>query len=402
MTAVKVKRIPEDFVVEELTTVQPAESGKFALYSLEKRGIGTLEAIAALQQRWKLARQRLSWGGLKDKHAITRQYFTVFQGARRGITQTNFSVEFLGYTNKPFQPSDIAGNRFEIVLRNLSEDQTQTATQAIDQIQRCGIPNYFDDQRFGSVSASGEFVAQPWIIGNYERAIWLTFAEPHPFDTSSEKQEKAILRDNWGDWAACKAQLSRSHRRSIITFLNDRPGDYKGAWATVNKDLRSLYLAAFQSQLWNETLTRVLRSIVPQTDLAEIQMKTSVGVFPMRCSDEQLARLKELKIVLPSARISIDEIEDPLVKQSLVDVLQSRELELRAVRVKHPRDSFFSKGHRAALITLDGIQHSAEPDDIHPYRKKLALKFDLPRGSYATMVIKRLGVDAADLPPAEE
>lgn len=400
--AVKVKRVPEDFVVEELTDVQPLESGKFALYRLEKRGIGTLEAIAALQQRWKLARQRLSWGGLKDKHAITRQYFTVFQGARRGITQTNFAVEFLGYTQKPFHPSDIAGNRFEIVLRNLSEEQAQTATQAIDQIQRCGIPNYFDDQRFGSVSAAGEFVAQPWIAGNYERSIWLTFAEPHPFDSSSEKQEKAILRDNWGDWAKCKAELSRSHRRSIITFLNDRPGDYKGAWATVNKDLRSLYLAAFQSQLWNETLTRVIRSIVGESNLAEVQMKTSVGVFPMNGTEEQLEQLKQLKIVLPSARISVDEIEDPLVKQSLVDVLQARGLELRAVRVKHPRDSFFSKGLRPAMIALDSIQHSVEPDDIHAYKKKLALKFDLPRGAYATMVIKRLGVEAVDLPSSDD
>ena len=69
-TAMKLKRLPEDFQVDERTAHQPAE-GPFALYRLTKRGLGTLEAVAAVGRRWKIPPGRIAWGGLKDRHAVT-------------------------------------------------------------------------------------------------------------------------------------------------------------------------------------------------------------------------------------------------------------------------------------------------------------------------------------------
>ena len=78
----KIKEKHEDFRVEEITDVVPSEAGPFALYRLEKQGWSTPDALAAVRRRWKLDLRRLSYGGLKDRHATTVQYLTIFHGPR--------------------------------------------------------------------------------------------------------------------------------------------------------------------------------------------------------------------------------------------------------------------------------------------------------------------------------
>ena len=107
----KLKSLPEDFEVEELADIALAE-GPFAVYRLTKRSLGTPEAITAVQRRWKLLRRQISYGGLKDKHAVTRQWVTIHKGPRRDLTQENFSLEYQGQAAQPFGPQEIAGNRF--------------------------------------------------------------------------------------------------------------------------------------------------------------------------------------------------------------------------------------------------------------------------------------------------
>src|SRR6266446_1538399 len=85
----KIKRLPEDFQVEELTAF-PSAGGSYALYRLQKRSIGTPEAIDEVVRRWKIPRHRISYGGLKDKHAVTRQFVTVQAGPRRDFARKNF------------------------------------------------------------------------------------------------------------------------------------------------------------------------------------------------------------------------------------------------------------------------------------------------------------------------
>ena len=65
-------------------------------------------------------------------------------------------------------------------------------------------------------------------------------------------------------------------------------------------------------------------------------------------------------------------------------------LEWRELRVKYPRDSFFSKGWRQAVILPQDLHADVADDELDPPQRKLSLAFTLPRGSYATIVIKRL------------
>lgn len=385
----KIKRLPEDFQVEELTRFSP-QGGPFALYRLVKRSIGTPETIDEVVRRWKIPRHRVSYGGLKDKHAVTSQFVTVLNGPRRDLAQNSFELNYLGQAGKAFAPQEISGNRFAIVLRDLSEAALEQALAAIPEVQREGLANYYDDQRFGSVGYSGEFIAQAWCAGNYERALWLALADPHPDDRSDERRQKEILREHWGQWRACKEALDRSHRRSIVTYLADKPPenpDYRGAFARLKVDLRGLYLSAFQSHLWNRMLARFLRRELSAERLHEVELKLGPLPFFHGLDAETAERLRKSELPLPSARLHLD--EGPmlvLIREVLGDV----GLELRQLRVKYPRDSFFSKGQRAAAVAVEGLAAEAADDELYPGRRKLALRFDLPRGSYATILVKRL------------
>ena len=385
----KIKRLPEDFEVEELTQFA-SQGGPFALYRLTKRSLGTPEAIDAVVRRWNVPRHRVSYGGLKDRHAVTSQFVTVLNGPRRNLGQNSFELHYLGQAARPFTPQEISGNRFAIVLRDLSEAALAQALAALPEVEREGLPNYFDDQRFGSVGHSGEFIAQPWCAGNFERALWLALADAHPDDRSDERRQKEILRENWGRWPECKAALDRSHRRSIVTYLADKPPDrpdYRGAFARLKVDLRGLYLSAFQSHLWNRMLARLLRHELPTERLREIELKLGPVPFFHGLDVETAARLRGAELPLPSARLHLE--EGPTLAL-IREVLTEFGLELRQLRVKYPRDSFFSKGQRAAAVAVGRLSAHSADDELYPGRKKLSLRFDLPRGSYATILVKRL------------
>ena len=374
----KIKRRPEDFEVEELTRFEPS-SGPFALYAMTKRSLGTPEAIDAVARRWNLPRESLSFGGLKDRHALTIQRISIRGGPRRGLKQTNLELAYLGQAPRPFGPKDIEGNRFRIVLRDFSADGERRARAALADLARDPLPNYFDDQRFGSLGPSGEFIGRAWCEGRYERAVWLALAEENEHDRPEDRAEKKILRDRWGDWAACKGSLARSHRRSIVSFLADRPGDFKGALARIHADLRGLYLSAFQSFLWNRILSGLIRESCP--DAFPVDLKSGQVLF-----FRTLNRPLEI-IPLPSARARFaDESMRARVEASLKEI----GLDLKTIRIRHPRENFFSRGERAATFRPAGLGSEWSSDEFYPGKSKLALKFDLPRGSYATILVKRI------------
>src|SRR5688572_5335384 len=101
----KLKQHPDDFQVEEQTDVVAGE-GPFAFYRLEKAGWSTPDALAALRRRWKIDWRRLSYGGLKDRHARTVQYLTIYQGPRRDLTHHTVHVRYLGQVHAPYTSHD--------------------------------------------------------------------------------------------------------------------------------------------------------------------------------------------------------------------------------------------------------------------------------------------------------
>ncbi len=394
----KLKRLPEDFQVQELSEFAASGSGEFALYRLIKRGLGTPEAVEAVVQRWKLDRRQVSFGGLKDRHAVTTQSITIRRGPRRDLRQTNLELEYIGQAARPFLPSDIAGNRFAVVLRAISGDEMFAAESALAGVRRDGLPNYFDDQRFGSLGESREFVARAWIAGDFERALWRAIADANPLDRPRDREAKRWLRLHWGDWPACRSKLGKSSRGAIVEFLCDRPGDFRGAFVRIQSDQRMLYLAAFQSYLWNRLLAALLANVCAAHELVLVPCKIGELPFFTELNDTTRSQLEAATLPLPSSR---ERLEDGPIKELVDCSLGELGLTTRELRVKYPRDSFFSKGWRRATVHAGGLEHEAADDELYRGRSKLTIRFEVPRGSYATILVKRITA-AAGQPSGEE
>jgi tRNA pseudouridine13 synthase len=388
----KLKCQPEDFRVEELPVVSPSDAGRFTFYRLTKRDIGTIEAVEVICRRWNLAARRVSYGGLKDRHAATIQYLTITDGPARSITTPNVELEPLGRLTHPYGPQNFRGNRFHLVLRDMAEGEVMRASSEIASLSTDGLPNYFDDQRFGSVGYSGDFIAHAWLVGNHERALELALVEANPFDRSSVKAQKAILRAHWGQWAEAKALLERSSTRSIVTYLVDHPTDFRGAFARLRREFRTLYFSAFQSHLWNLMLARWIERSTTPLQRVGIALKAGTFPFPRRLSSEQALALSESPLPLPSSR---EPLPAGALGEVIQEVLKEFQLEWTNLRVKHLKDVFFSKGSRACLTFPENLTIATIDDELHRGRRGMRLSFELGKGSYATIMVKRI-TEAAD------
>jgi tRNA pseudouridine13 synthase len=384
----KLKQLPEDFRVEEVTDVLPGGAGDFALYRLDKTGWTTPDALAAVRRRWQIDGRRLSYGGLKDRHAVTTQYLTIFRGPQRNLTHERVTVTYLGRCAEPFTAAAIRANRFAVTLRSLSEQDVAAARTALAEVAAAGLPNYFDDQRFGSVGEQREFVAKEMVFGRFERALWLALAAPYEFDRADARKEKQLLRDGWGDWPGLKVKLPRGHARSLVDYLVTHPTDFKGAVARLRPELQGLYLSAYQSDLWNRMLAAWLTRTLGPEHLAPVELKLGRVPAPVKVPDDRRAAWEGLTLPLPSARLK----PDPAAPWAgIVDeVLGDEGLTLPGLKIKGMQQPFFSKGDRAGCVRPGGLEHAAGPDDRNAGRKKLVLTFELPRGSYATMLVKRV------------
>lgn len=387
----KLKRQPEDFQVEELPIVTGSDRGRFTLYRLTKRGLGTLEAVEAIRRRWNLSARQISYGGLKDRHALTIQYITILEGPQRSLRESSFDLEPVGRIGAPYGPNQFRGNRFVVVLRDLTQAAVERAVRAIGEIPTDGLPNYFDDQRFGSVGFDGDFIARAWLAGDYERALYLALAAPNASDRPGTKAEKEILREHWTRWPDAKARLDRSHARSIVTYLADHRDDFRGAFARVKRELRSLYFSAFQSHVWNAILGRWIECNTRPEQRIDVAFK--LGVLPiLRGLDrDQATTLRESRIPLASSRNP--QPVGPLGDAAAEEMARFK-LNWADFRVKHLKDVFFSKGSRPALFFPDRLSHEVGDDELARSRRSVRLTFELPKGAYATLVVKRI-TDAA-------
>ncbi|HET8644044.1 MAG TPA: tRNA pseudouridine(13) synthase TruD, partial [Vicinamibacteria bacterium] len=294
----------------------------------------------------------------------------------------------------------IRANRFLLTLRALTPDQVSRAVADAPCMEQTGLPNYFDDQRFGSVHGHGEFVARFLVHSRFEEALRTALTAPYEFDRGEEKRAKQALRECWGDWAACKERLPRGHARSLVDYLLHHAGDFRGAVARLRPELRGLYLSAYQSHLWNRILARWLERHVPPRCLRPVALRMGPLPFHDGVDEETQIRLEALSLPLPSARWRPEDGDE---RRAMVEeVLAEEGLTLSGMQVRGVRDLFFSKGERPGLCRPGDLDHSWQPDELRPGRWKLQLAFDLPRGSYATLVVKAATGQAPEDPLDEE
>jgi tRNA pseudouridine13 synthase len=391
-TSMKIKQSPDDFQVDEVTDVVPS-TGPFSLYRLEKTGWTTSDALNAIRRDWQIRIHRLSFGGLKDRHARTTQHLTIEAGPAQNLSQKGITLTYIGQVPEPFTSSAIRSNRFRIAVRDLSAEQVALAGHALGEVQADGVANYFDDQRFGSVEAGREFVARRAVLGDWEGALRLALTAPYEFDRGAVKQEKAILIRHWGDWSECARKLPRGDARALAAHLAADPGDYRGAFARIRAELGSLYLSAYQSHLWNAALADWLTRRLPESQRVGIRLKLDDVPTPRDLTVQQRNELTGWSYPLPSARLKYEELipnTPPDWPDALRRSLAADGIDLEQMKLKGLRRPFFSRGERPILSIPTELGAESGPDERHPGRFKLVLNFILGRGSYATLVVKRV------------
>lgn len=384
----RMKDEPEDFVVHEETEFPIGRSGPFAVYRLDKEKASTLWAIRAISRRWRIEGDDIAFGGLKDHQAKTSQHVTIFRGPPEGFTEDRFSLVYLGQADRPFTSRDIVANAFTITVREIEATSALPRLQsAAAELVNSGVPNYFDSQRFGCVGASGQFPAVPWMLGNFEGAVRLWLTDDNTRDRPDDRQDRRLLREHWGNWRRLAPDLSDPVRRSVVEFLAGQPRDFRRAITRFPAEDRRLQLEAFQSHLWNGLVVDWLGSeLAPEQRLGNPGDRWA-SLFYRGLTVDQQTRFDNCRIFLPTARQTPEPgpWADRLERVTQAFLPSSRQL-----RVKYPRDSFLSKGERAAIVRPQRFSVSAADDDRHPGASKLVVRFALPRGSYATLIIKRL------------
>jgi tRNA pseudouridine13 synthase len=140
---------PEDFVVEEQLGFAPSGAGMHALLRVRKRNANTEWVARQLALAAGCKPFDVGFAGLKDRRAVAVQWFTVPKGiALAGLRTSEFEVLEAHPHARKLPRGALAGNRFEIRVRDLAGDE-ERLTQRLQAIARQGVPNYFGPQRFG-------------------------------------------------------------------------------------------------------------------------------------------------------------------------------------------------------------------------------------------------------------
>ena len=147
------KHLNEDFVVTELPLQLPAGEGEHVWLDVEKNGANTAFVAQQLAEAAGVQERDVGYAGLKDRHALTRQWFSIYlpKGETPDLTQLQhpeFKVLAQSRHVKKLRPGDLQGNRFRIVLRDMAGDRAAVEAN-LQAIASQGVPNYFGAQRFG-------------------------------------------------------------------------------------------------------------------------------------------------------------------------------------------------------------------------------------------------------------
>ena len=182
-----------DFKVYEILPYLPCGQGEHLYIQLRKTGANTNYVARELAKYFKVKESVVSYAGLKDRFAITEQWFGVHLAGKKQFKVADFSdlaidgVEVLSVKrhNKKLRIGSLQGNRFELILRNVS--QVKELMQRWQQIITLGVPNYFGEQRFGinggNLPKALELFAGANVKDKKKRGMYLSAARSFIFNS---------------------------------------------------------------------------------------------------------------------------------------------------------------------------------------------------------------------------
>jgi len=416
-TGGRLRATPEDFRVRELERfdAEPldADPGAYPhlLLRVTLRNWDTNEFAGELSNRLGISRERVSWAGTKDKRAVTTQLFTVEGiGPDRLPELPRAEVGAVGRTGRPILFGDLAGNAFEVTVReperpgNAAEITAELGEFAGDggegnppERTRVGVPNYFGQQRFGSRRPVTHEVGLAVVRDGWREAVLAYVGNPSEREPDRTREARAFLEET-RDWAAALERFPGhlGYERSMLHRLverDDGPADFRAALAAVPTNLQQLFVHAAQSYLFNrilsERLDRGLPFDVPVAgdvvcfadgdappglelpDAGRTQRVTEerVGAVTRHC--ERGRAFVTAPLVGTDTELAAGEPGE--IERGVLD-----DVGVEPAAFDLPGE-FGSTGTRRAVLVRTGLERDADP---------LGLSFRLPRGSYATVLLR--------------
>ncbi len=383
----RIKQRPEDFSVKESYRFDEVASGRYRVYLMDKQKLSTFDAVDRLRDAFGLKPGAISYCGLKDKQGRTEQLIAV-DNADVDIQEPDLRLKYLGRTDEPLTAANTTSNRFSVTVRALEDQDLARATLTAAEVNRLGVVNYFDSQRFGSLKHGQGFIAKDLIRGDFEAALHNYLAKPSPLDRTDDAKVKGFWRDNWGKWNRRPPFASTKYDR-VLRSLREKPGDFVRAFLQIDSAYRALLLFTYQSYLWNEGVRRLLQLALPREHLFPLPYQAGTLLFHQDADADTLRYLRELTFPLLAAD---SKITDPKVKEAVDWVLGREKLTLQDLRIEEASRLLFFKHEERPLLIYPQKLVLGRPgeDELNPDRVKLNGAFTLPPGSYATLVVKRL------------
>lgn len=425
-----------------------------AVLVLTKTGTTTPEALAMLARAIGPIAGRagssggaggggqFDYAGLKDKHAVTEQHVSLPVAADRAsavaerlsvpLSGQGWSAHLLGWSPEPVTAAAITGNRFDLVVRDLAPGASGEMDVRARMLRTPGddsgllFINYFGAQRFGSARHGRGFAAAHLVRGEFEAAVRLLIASPARKDSGKTRVFSRLAAGKWGQWAELAAELPRCPERAAVELLAARakrtppprpepapadapapapvtaranpagqpaPADFRDAFAALPYFTQQMAVESFQSHLWNEVARRLARRIAaestlrPRARLVSTHDPYGVMLFPESRGIADHWRSCRPALLGPGAALS-----HPW-ELAAREVLAESGLTLDGLAIPGLRRPAFGVAERPLIARASGFEMGPpEPDELSaPKRVLRRVRFQLPRGAYATVVLRALG-----------
>ena len=388
----KLRMKPEDFIVEEIIDFNKISGKKCYLYKLTKRNIECLKAFSYISKKFRIPLKDIGYCGLKDRHALTTQYISIPKKyGKLHLDEPNLKLELIG-ESKFLLLGDLEGNKFTITVRGLKKDDIPKIKENLKYLHY-GAPNYFDSQRFGSVF-DRKFIVKEIIKGNYEEAVKIILTKYKKSEKKIIKDLKRFINKNWGDWEKVWNYIKEKNikARLYVNMVKElkKSNDYKKALSYVDDRLKKIFVAAYQSYLWNECVKELLKSYIPKEDRIYYEYEAGTLMFYKKIDNEIFETLKDKKFPTIAPDVEYNEQHKEIIDK----ILKREGLSMEDLNNIGDFGRFIYTERKILSIPKNLNIGKFEEDELNKGKYKITLSYELEKGSYATIIIKRafLGV----------
>ena len=396
-----IKRHKEDFFVEELPHYHPCGEGTHVYAFIEKKGLSTMDAVVKIGRALHVPHQQIGYAGLKDTHAVTRQWVSVEHvdpSVVAGMQIKNVRVLEISRHGNKLRTGHLKGNRFVIKIRNLDLSRItdyEQAQQRVDEIMEIlvqrGVPNYYGPQRFGNRYDS-HLLGGAIINRNVDQFIDMLLGLP---DSTLDGSVEFVARSFYEQGQFEKAydawpKSYHSHRRALRCLVNARERQREDpkriAFNRIDKNMKRLYVFAFQSDLFNQVLARRMPEIDVIWD-GDLAWKHDSGAcFLVEDAQVEQVRCDRFEIS-PSGPLFGSRMSEPTDRPGEIEQGALAQTGLGPDDFKAENGARIRGARRPLRFQPRDVTSSYDEDDHGSY---LELRFELPSGCYATTLLREI------------